>query len=216
MKKRQLAKLRGNQTPLAQPPAVRMQHLAKTPRLADETCVGGPISPAAPRPSPPDWGSTATLDPPRCPFRLTPRVGVVVEISQTVSDLGRARLPLRTEAEKEVTMPLYRQTFVAAATRSAPVGLEGSHGKLSGSDLRGHNRSHGAHTHPVADAGAPRVAGLRPASASARRPAPLHGAGRRNPQLLCSVIGIGRHRPVTSAPYPLGRHPVAHNSGGRC
>ena len=114
----------------------------------------------------------------------------------------------------EVTMPRYRHTFVAAAT-SPHVELAAHHGKLSGTGLRGHKRSHGAHPHQGADAGAPRVAGPRPASASPR-PASLRAAGRRNPQLLCSVIAIGRRRLVASAAYPLGRHLVANNSGGRC
>lgn len=115
-----------------------------------------------------------------------------------------------------VTEPRYRPVSVAAATRPTHVELEGSHGKLSGIDLRGHNRSHAAHPHPVADAGTPRVAGPRPARASARRPASLLGAGRRNPQLLRSVRGTGRRRLVSIAAYPLGRHLDAHNSGGRC
>lgn len=119
-----------------------------------------------------------------------------------------------------MTEPRYRPVSVAAATSPRHVELEGSHGKLSGIDLRGHNRSHAAHPHPhphpVADAGTPRVAGLRPASASARRPASLLGAGRRNPQLLRSVIGTGRRRLVSISAYPLGRHLVARNSGGRC
>jgi hypothetical protein len=111
----------------------------------------------------------------------------------------------------------YHRVSLAAATSQLHVELEGSHGKLSGIDLRGHNRSHGAPRHRAADAGATRVAGLWPASASsARRPASYLGAGRRNPQLPCSVITTGRHRFVCGAAYPLGRHLVVHNSGGRC
>lgn len=40
--------------------------------------------------------------------------------------------------------PRYHRVSLAAATSQLHVELEGSHGKLSGIDLRGHNRSHGA------------------------------------------------------------------------
>lgn len=114
-----------------------------------------------------------------------------------------------------VTEPRYRPVSVAAATSPTHVELESSPGKLPGIDLRGPNRSHAAHPHPVADAGTPRVAGLRPASTSARRPASLLGAPTQ-PTATAQRHGNWTTPSCLFAVYPLGRHLVAHHSGGRC
>lgn len=120
--------------------------------------------------------------------------------------------PLATTTRDGDAMPRYRQKFVVT---SPHVELEGNHGELSGLGLRRHNRSNGVYPPPVADAGAPGAAGLRRVSVSTRRLASLLGLGRRDPR-RDRVVMDGGAGCVRGAAYPLGSHPVAHNSGGRC
>jgi len=108
------------------------------------------------------------------------------------------------EEEPRVAVARYRRVSVAAATSQSHVELQGSHAKLSGIDLRGHNRSHGAHPHQAggADTSPAPSHTLGGISAPARRSIPEGVDRRAAHQLESRATEFSATRCVTRASYP--------------